>query len=192
MFEKFQPADIEEKMKVRAYEENWNEDPNLPQYEILYELHLRLLKFSTVFYRLKQNINFKIGQNIFRLFYLLPEKSYTFLTETKPEEIYENLCLHNDEVIRSIYKYLLNKSMHVFNGYYMINFQSEEPGIISIMKILDSLLEFFNDQFIFKNISKSEHFLDFWKISCEYVPPILDYVIKKDLLTTLADKLLGN
>lgn len=67
-------------MKVKPYEEAWNLDPNVLYYEAIYSFSLRVLKFATCFYDVKSNLIFKIGQNLFKLFYLLPEKSYSFIT----------------------------------------------------------------------------------------------------------------
>jgi len=65
---------------------------------------------------------FQIGQIMFKLFYLLPERSYEFLVQLNVDECIDTLCLHNDETVRNIYKHLLNKSMHVFLNYYQANF----------------------------------------------------------------------
>lgn len=96
LYEKFLPKDLEEKIKCFFFEQNWQEDPNTYFYEIIYEFSVKLLKFATVFYDVKPQYLFKVGDGIFRLFYLLPEKSYSFITSLDPDQYIDNLCLHND------------------------------------------------------------------------------------------------
>lgn len=60
-------------------------NPNLIYYEAMYDFMIRLLKFSTVFYDVKSEFIFYVGQILFKLFYLLPQKAEKFLTQITPD-----------------------------------------------------------------------------------------------------------
>lgn len=134
-----EPADIEEGCKMKPWDENWNESPERETYEKIYMLMNRLLDFSQIYYHISNESLFKLGTYLYRLFYLLPEKSYNFLEELTVDKCIEGLCLHNDDTIRTIFKCLLNKAMHVFSIYYQLDFASEEPGIVHLKWLLDGL-----------------------------------------------------
>jgi hypothetical protein len=151
LYNYYQPYYFNDQVKVKLFEENWSSDPNLHIYEAIYEFHIELLRFSTVF-SVRQDLLFKIGQNIYNLFFFLPEKSYGFILRFKPEECRDNLCIHTNETIRNIYKFLINKSMFVFNNYYSISLDSEEPGLVCLIKILDCLFSYLEDERLFKFI----------------------------------------
>lgn len=59
-------------MKFSTHDQGWNDDANLSYYEAIYEFSIKVLRFSTVFYDVKSEYVFKIGQNLFKLFFLLP------------------------------------------------------------------------------------------------------------------------
>lgn len=114
------------------------------------------------------------------------------MTSLSPDEAIDNLCIHNDDTIRSIYKYLLNKSLHVFICYYQATLESEEEGTVKVIKLIDTLFAFLEDERFDKNIGKCFHYLDFWKTCCEFMPVLVDYLITHECLVILVDKLMGN
>lgn len=115
---------------------------------------------------MKPDYIFKIGEILFRLFFLLPEKSYSFLTSINPDTYIENLCLHPDDNIRNIHKYMLNKSIHVFTGYYQASLETEEEGVAKLLGLIDCLFAFLEDERLTKNINKLQAYFEFWKVNC--------------------------
>jgi hypothetical protein len=166
-------------MKLHPFDENWEKNPNYQSYENTFKLMLELLKFAKVFYDVKSDHIFKLGNYLYELFYLLPERSYTFLMEIDPKECLNYLCLHNDDTIRNVYRCLLNKTLHTYVHYYGLNLENEDTDTLKYKELLDVLFDYFTDEKLLTNIYKSNQFFDFWKNNCELVPQILAYATKR-------------
>lgn len=100
--------------------------------------------------------------------------------------------MHPDETIRQIYNIIISKGIFVFCNYYSVTLESDEPGTVKLLHLVDSLFAYWEDENLQRNMNKSFFFFNFWVVISEYIPIFAEYLVKNEAIAIIADLILGN